>query len=476
MPGILANLLAGSRAMGAQSKGAEVAGKNLANLNNPAYARERVVIQSTIMVQTGYGTESSGVAATGVQQLRDRFLDGAVLRETSATGSAQALNDALARAQTALGERLDRTTDTTDVNDAAGTGSAGIQSALSDFFTSFQGLASNPSDPSARQAVLQNASTLATRINAADSRLAQVQTDTTAQITGDVKTVNDVLKSIASLNAQIAAAENGVTGQAPELRDQRQAKLEELAKYVNFTVSPDTAAAGGAMQISVQDSSGASVPLVQGGSVTTNIAFDGTNFTTGAPPANLALTGGSLEAMRTVRTGPIQDVRNQLASLASQLTQSVNTAYNPTGATGNFFATPPASGLLAVDPTVTVANLKATDTGASGANELALAVAAVANKSFSSTSGDAIDGTPSGFFSTVVSGLGGQVSSSSVNLENQQLLQGAVVDQRDSVSGVSLDEETTDLLRYQRAFQASARFVTVMDDLLSTIVNQLGAR
>jgi flagellar hook-associated protein 1 FlgK len=475
MAGILANLLSGSRAMSAQSKGAEVAGKNLANLNNTSYSRERIDIQSTAMVQTGFGTESSGVQASGAQQLRDKFLDAAVLRENSDTGSAQALNDALTRAQTALGERLDRTTDTSAVTDTAGAGSAGIQSALSDFFTSFQSLAANPSDPSARQAVLQNANTLATRLNAADSRLAQVQTDTTAQISDDVKTVNGVLQSIATLNAQIAAAENGVTGQAPELRDQRQAKLEELAGYVNFTVSPDTAASGGTMQISVQDSSGNPVPLVQGGNVVGNVAFDGTNFTTGAPPTNLGLTSGSLEANLAVRTGPIQGVRDQLASLATQLTQAVNTAYNPSGATGNFFATPPASGLLAVDPSVTVANLKATDTGTSGGNELALAVAGVSTKAFATSGGDAIDGTASGFFSTVVSGLGGQVSSSNVNLENQQLLQSAVTDQRDSVSGVSLDEETTDLLRYQRAFQASARFVTIMDDLLNTVVNQLGA-
>jgi flagellar hook-associated protein 1 FlgK len=152
----------------------------------------------------------------------------------------------------------------------------------------------------------------------------------------------------------------------------------------------------------------------------------------------------------------------------------VNAAYNPTGSTGNFFATPPASGLIAVDPSVTAATLKATDTGSAGSNELAIAVSSVASTNYSTTSGDAISGTPAGFYASVVSGLGSQISTSTSNLANQQLVASSVSEQRDSVSGVSLDEETTDLLSYQRAFEASARFVTTMDDLLNTVVNQMG--
>jgi flagellar hook-associated protein 1 FlgK len=471
MPGLIANLLSGSRAMTAQSKGAEIAGKNLANLNTVGYARERISITPQGYVQTPQGTESSGVEVNAVQQMRDRFLDGEVLRQTSATGNAQAISDLLSRAQTALGESLDRTSDSTDVNQTGTQTTAGVQSALSNFFNAFQALAAQPTEPAARQAVIQSANTLANRLNDADGRLAQVQTDATKQINVDVGSVNGILDSVAKLNAQIAAAENGSVGPAPELRDQRQAKLEELAKYINFTVQPDTAASGGSMQISVLDASGTSIPLVQSGRVLNTVSFDGTNFTTGTPPDNLALTSGSLEALRTTSATDIQAVRDQLSNLASQVAQSVNTAYN-----GSFFSVPPASGLLAVDPTLTVTTLKTTDTGTSGGNELATAVANVGNQSFATSGGDAIDGTPTGFFSTVVSGLGGKVSEASVDLDNQQLLTTAATDARDNVSGVSLDEETTDLLRYQRAFQASARFVTMMDDLLNLVINQLGVR
>lgn len=472
MAGLIANLQLGTRALTAQSKGAEIAGKNLSNLNSTGYSRETISIEPSATVKTPQGNEGSGVIATDLQGVRDKYLDGAVLRENSVTGDLQAQQDVLSSAQTALGEDIDRTADSSDIT-ATPTGATGIQSAVSNFFSSFQGLAATPTDPSARQQVLTAANELADRINTADTRLAAVQTDAAAQVTGDTQTVNGILKSIASLNAQIATAEIGNAGQAPELRDQRQAQLEKLSSYMNVTVTPDTAASGSAMQISVSDPSGNPVTLLQGSNVTGSVNFTGTGFQGGNPPTDLAPTGGSLQSRYDTSTQQVQAVRDNLKSLANQLTTAVNAAYNPSGSTGNLFATSP-SGLIAVDPSVTTASLKATDSTSPGANELAVAVSNVANTTYSASSGDAITGTPSAYYASVVSGLGSQVSTSAANLSNQQLVASSVSEQRDSVSGVSLDEETTNLLSYQRAFEASARYVTTMDDLLNTVVNQMG--
>ena len=152
----------------------------------------------------------------------------------------------------------------------------------------------------------------------------------------------------------------------------------------------------------------------------------------------------------------------------------MNAAYNPTGSTGDFFQVPPASGLIALDPSLNVDTLKTSDTGNSGANELALAVAQVAGKSFSTGSGDLITGTIGQFYNKSVTSLGQSISGLDSRLTDQGAVEAMVRSQRDSISAVSLDEEMADLLKFQRAYQASARVINVMDDLLDVVVNQLG--
>jgi flagellar hook-associated protein 1 FlgK len=151
----------------------------------------------------------------------------------------------------------------------------------------------------------------------------------------------------------------------------------------------------------------------------------------------------------------------------------VNAAYNPTGATGNFFEVPPSSGIIAIDPSVSVDTLKTTDTGNAGANELALAVAQVQNTSFSTANGDQINGTISGYLASGVSGFGASLSSVTSQLDDQNTVQQMVESQRDSVSGVNEDDEMTDLMKYQRAFQASSQVINIVDNLLDVVVNGL---
>ena len=99
----------------------------------------------------------------------------------------------------------------------------------------------------------------------------------------------------------------------------------------------------------------------------------------------------------------------------------------------------------------------------------------MASTTFSTGSGDAIDGTFSGFFSKSVSKLGQTLASANSRVQDQTNIERLVRAQRDGVSGVSLDEEMADLLKFQRAFQASSRVFSVMDELLDTVVNKLGA-
>jgi flagellar hook-associated protein 1 FlgK len=154
---------------------------------------------------------------------------------------------------------------------------------------------------------------------------------------------------------------------------------------------------------------------------------------------------------------------------------SVNTAYNPSGATGDFFAASGTSAAgISLAANLSVTSLKASDGGAAGDNSLALAVARLANAEFSTANGDHIDGTFAGFYSKSVSKLGQALASANSRVEDESNIEQLVRAQRDTVSGVSLDEEMADLLKYQRAFQASSRVFSVMDELLENIVQGLG--
>ena len=120
------------------------------------------------------------------------------------------------------------------------------------------------------------------------------------------------------------------------------------------------------------------------------------------------------------------------------------------------------------------ANLK-TGTGTAGDNSIAVAIANLANQNFSTSGTDFIDGTFDQFYSQSVSDLGQALSTATARASDQDKIQTLVQNQRDTVSGVSMDEEMADLVKFQRAFQASSRVFSVVDDLLDTIVNHLGA-
>lgn len=178
---------------------------------------------------------------------------------------------------------------------------------------------------------------------------------------------------------------------------------------------------------------------------------------------------------RDVRDVAVQDLRDQIDALANQLVTSVNAAYNPTNSTGDFFlASGTTAGSMAVASGVTAVTLKASDGGAAGDNTIATAVAALAGQSFSVLGGDSIDGTFTQFYARSVTSLGQQLSSTNSRLLDQQNVETMVRGQRDAVSGVSMDEEMADLLKYQRSYQASSRVITVIDDLLDTLINRTG--
>ena len=466
MSGLFSSLNQSVGALAAHSRGIETAGRNLSNVNNPDYARQRVVFGDRGTVLTPLGAMSLGLQAKGIQQIRDSLLDSQVVREISLTSSAKAGMNALAKAQAALGETIDRTSAT----DGSGN-SAGLDAVLTNFFNGFQSLAAQPTDVGTRQTLLQQATILAERFNQTDARLAQVQADLTTEATTDVGEINDLLSALAELNGQIGRFEVNVPGSAVDLRDQRQAKLEALASKLTIETRASPGAPG-QIDVFARDAAGDPVTLVSL-AVATPVTFDSSTLSAGGTA--IALSSGSVQGALAARDDSVQTLRDRLDILARQLVISVNDAYNPTGATGDFFD--PAgltAGSIKVAAGLTASTMKASDGGAAGDNTLAAAVAALGTQRFAVADGDEFDGSFGQYYSGVVSDFGQSIAGARNRYDDQSTIETLVRRQRDSVSGVSLDEEMADLLKFQRAFQASSRVFTVIDQLLDNVVNRLG--
>lgn len=466
MSGLYYSLNTTVKALNAQSRGVDLAGRNLANVNNPAYARQRVILGDRGTVVTPDGAQGLGLEALGVQQLRDSLLDRQVMREISLRAAYASEQQGYSRAQAGLGQGV------SSAGSVDGTTSSGLDAALNDFFNAFQGLAARPTDVGERQTLLQKAGILTDRMRLTDTRLAQVQSDLDAQIGNDVGDANRLLQTVADLNAQIARIEIGHPGSAVDLRDQREARLEELAAKLPVSV---TVTGTGTLQVAMKDATNADVLLVDGSAVTGPVAFNGTGLTGGASATALVAASGSIAGALTARDGAVQTLRDNLDLLAGQLVSAVNAAYNPASTPGADFFDPAGTtaGTISLQAGLTATTLRA-GTGSAGDNSIALAVSAVASRTFSTGSGDAFDGTITQFYSSTVSNLGQALSGANARVEDQDRIEQLVRSQRDAVSGVSLDEEMADLVKYQRAFQASSRVFTVIDDLLDTVVNRLG--
>ena len=475
MSGLIGSLQNSSAALRVQSKGLEVAGKNLANINNRGYSKQRLEIGDRGSIDTGIATESMGVEAMGLRQNRDALLDKSVMREVTSSSSLEAAKKVLESAETALGQFLDRTKDSNSIQNASGASGGGISDALTDFFNAWESFSVKPNDVGEKQLLLAKAQILADKINATDKRLAQVQTDADAQLTTDVGVVNGLLAEIAKTNEYIAKAELVRPFSAVDLRDQRQAKLEELSQYIDVQFEPIVP--DGLGQITVTSNG---INLIDGKNVLGEYNYDtvsralkfDADDTTKSKTFTLAdLPEGKLGAQINASTSDVKEARDGISLLATNLRSSINAVYSQVDTTNNpqFFSEPAAGSKITLNSAITANTLKGS--AKAGANDIALQIASLGT--------DAIAGlgtnvTFVGHFNKTVTIIAQELNTTNIRLEDQKLSQEMAVSNRDAFSGVSQDEEMTDLMKFQRSFQASARHVNVIDTLLEQVVNRLG--
>jgi flagellar hook-associated protein 1 FlgK len=504
-----------------------------------------------------------GVEAMGLRQNRDALLDKSVMREITSTSSLEAAKKVLESAEIALGQFLDRTKDSTSIQNAPGASGGGISDALTDFFNAWESFSVKPNDVGEKQLLIAKAQILAEKINATDKRLAQVQSDADAQVQTDVGVVNGLLAEIAKTNEYIAKAELVKPFSAVDLRDQRQAKLEELAQYIDVTFTPDTlgqitVTSGTTELIKGKTVAGQTINATTGvitgpfnyNSATKKVEFDKDGSGVGSAPVDFSAKG-KLQAQIDAAYINTGSSREQIKDLAIQLKQEVNNTYNANGGTGDLFTfSTTSTGLLnlqftSVSPTAGTAGgnkraLEVAELGTHiepastkkvlststnhtlvdgetvtiGADLKQYKVEVLSDKSFMLRSDKLPATNPPSYEYTVPSGsldirrsgtpnpvatvlatgirtldfqgsfasnfnktvtiLAQELNTTNIRLEDQKLSQEMAVNNRDQYSGVSQDEEMTDMMKFQRSFQASARHVNVIDTLLEQVVNRLG--
>lgn len=472
--GLFGSLNMATRSLSTARAGTEIAGNNLANVNTPGYARQRVSIVTSNTVPSSLGPQGTGSMAVGISSLRDILVDSQLLGEFSIRGSLDSQQQSLQYIQSASGQQIDR-----QAQGATGAGSIdasgaqnGIAEDLANLFSSFQSVSnSKTTDLAERQVLMLKAQNLSTQFNQVGQRLDGVRTAIGNAITVDVTSANRLVDDIASLNAEIVKTEVGGNGRANDLRDIRQQRLEDLSKIANFTVSETPQ---GASNISIDG-----VPMITGAVVNNRLeAFDagGGQILVRAQgtATTLNFQGGSIHGRIEARDGALVKMRGEIEALASNLITEVNgihaSGFGLTGATGNDFFLGTGAGDIRInpalknDPRLIQASASA---GAVGNNSVILRLAQLGDKPITSLLGQ----TFGGYYAQSIASMGQELNTLNTQIGNQDVVQNMLERQRDSVMGVSIDEEMTDLMKFQKAFSASAKMITTIDEMLDTIVN-----
>ncbi len=473
MLGLLGTLRLGTRALAAQRQGVEVAGHNLANVNNAAYARQRVSIQSTASSDGLTDPVGSGAEVVAIRQIRDQILDRQVITEGGVSGSLEAQQNALKTVQSLLGQSIDRGNTGAGGTSAADGVGGGQQLAagLTDFFNNFASLAAQPTSLPEREITLRRAASLAAQFPALDNRLSALSTQLDESLNTDLKSANALLSDIARLNGQISRTEAVSGGSANDLRDQRQAKMESLSGVIGFD--------------SIEASDG-SVGIVVGGVslVTSDIRAktletftntDGQRMIRASGTTDaLAMTSGRVHGTLDARDGGLKDLRSSINDLAKNLIDQVNALHTSgfalDGTTGRAFFLGSSAADIRVNQDLldNPNSLQVSGSAiARGDNRVAQALSQLGNRPIAALDGQTLGNA----YNRIVGRLGEDLSSVNQQLADQKVIADLLKGQRDSVSGVSIDEEMADLTRFQRGYQASAKLINTIDELMDTTLS-----
>lgn len=440
----------------ASQQAVSVTAHNLANAETEGYSRQRAVLGEGFPTYTPEGAYGTGVRVRDVARVRDEYTNTTVRRESSLQQEYSTRSEVLTRVEALLSEP----------------GETGIAAGLDRFFSAWSDLATNPTSGAARTVLRDQTVDLTERFQRMGQGLEQLRLEFTERLENSVSRINAIAEGVAGLNRDIVAAETG-GNTAGDLRDARDRLLDELAGLTPITV---TQRQNGSVGVLVSG-----VTLVDGadhGRMTLGLQGGQAGLALEGRPGLLPESGGSTGALLDLTNGDLPEARASLDLLAQSLVEEVNTLHrtgtNAAGDTNVDFFDPAgitSTSLRLSDAIRADAGAIATSTADGlgnprpGANDLALSMAGMRDRTLTGTGM-----TPDASVRTLVSEVGVSLRSALDRASVHSTLGRQAELQRASISGVSTDEEMTNLIRFQAAYAAAARIVTVADEMMEAIL------
>lgn len=448
------------RGLATQQTALQTTGHNIANANTVGYSRQRVNFTQTEPYPAPSmnrpqipGQLGTGVEASSIQRVREGYLDLQYRGENSKLGDWESRNQGLGRLEDLLNEPSEY----------------GLSKTLDRFWQSLQDLANSPENNGARSSVRQRGLEVSNTFNYLTDSINKFHTDTQAEEKNTIDTINYLASQINKLNEEIGNVEPH--GYLPnDLYDQRDVLIDHLSKLAEVQITVEKsqgnslAMAEGKYTIDLVGANGSKHKLVDGVDKTFNNPIDNTF------QSNSGKLRGLSEAKITY-TDMLTDIQkissdfvtsfNALHTQGKGLKDSSNTV--PSGI--EFFKID-ANGRMDVTDSIKdsidgLNNIAASNDGFPGDGTWAMSLSTSLSK-------------PKSEYEKIIASLGVRAQEANRMVYNTDVLLQSVEKNRQSISGVSLDEEMTNMIQFQHAYNASARTITAVDEMLDRIINNMG--
>jgi flagellar hook-associated protein 1 FlgK len=481
MYGLSAILNIARGAMNANQLAMQVISHNMANVGTPGYTRQKVVLQTQTPWDLNRLKIGTGVQVDSVVQCFDRYTTRSIHQNTSSLKEYESKALVLSSVESLWNEAEENS----------------LSQTLDEFWNAWQDLASNPGGTAERTALLEKAKILTGRFNSLSQELGQVGQNLNTDLQVGVEEVNRLTGQIAKLNEQIGAAEAS-HATANDLRDQRNQLLEELSGWVGITYLEQDDGS-----VTVLSREGL---LLVNGNESWDLSTEGDSIYYNGIDDDVSdrLTGGKMGGWLDLRDETLPQYLANLDEMAGTLIQGVNNlhfaGYTLSGGTGMYFfenfQTAPGvpnpgdySGAaayisLSSDVLGNPENIAAGGvSGAPGDNGNALSIAALQTDGSlnirkwtltdrgETASSNLQTGTLDDYYQSLIGELGILTEETKENQNFTQSMLDSLAKVRDSISGVNLDEELTEMMKVQHAYEAASKVVSVVDEMMQTLLD-----
>ena len=430
----------------------DTASQNVSNAGTEGYSRRRVDLATRPQYRSPIGILGTGVKVDGITRSRSSLLDSRVRESTSS-----------AQQYTTLGGLL------ADLERIAAEPDAGINVALGDVWTSFENLALDPPNRAARLGVIGAIDSLAARVRSIATDWSESAKSAEARLATKVDETNALLRRIATLNVQIV--DIGRLGAPNDMLDERDRLIDQVAGLIGVNVIENEF---GSTRLSING-----LALVEGDTVH-DLTFDASTSQILHDSGNALTVGGEVGGYQAFLSTDYPAQRSALDAFAADLVSALNTThaagFTPSGVAGGPLVTASAGDeartiSIAISTPEEIA--AATDPGPpvpefDGTNADAFVALRSATVALGGTA------TLDSAMRTIVTDLGATIQATQARASSLSALQYNARQARLEVTGVSLDEEMASLMQFQRTFEASARVLTAVDEMLSTLINSTG--